>query len=170
MTADDLVRWYYRQRDSFSAPPMNFVDSTGRVYAASCPSCNHKIRHGKSNGDWVCGSCGRPWEFVDRHIFKGEVQKTARIDTFEHRYAKWIDLGTQLHHFMNDDQFRTTARVYVAFVMGFKVAQISATHSPKLWFTEPGAAWSERTVYRHKEAGRTEWVRRLMTTGIPFDQ
>ena len=89
---------------------------------------------------------------------------------FEYRNAKWIDVGTQLYHFMNDPKGRTSARVYVAFAMGYHVSEISATHSSALWFTEPGCGWSPRTVYRHKEAGRVEWVRRLAEAGITFDQ
>ncbi|MEE8551564.1 MAG: hypothetical protein V3T08_09965 [Gemmatimonadota bacterium] len=181
MTADDLIRWYYRQRDSFGPPPMNFVDSTGRMFVEECKFplkgkpgevCGSKVRKMEPDGTWICVNfkCAKPWAFEDCDIFKGVVQKTARIDTFEHRHAKWIDVGTQLHHFMNTREYRTSARVYVAFVMGHTIAKISATHSPRLWFTEPGEAWSERTVYEHKRIGRAEWSRRLWSAGLPFDE
>lgn len=171
MTASALIRWYYRTRDSFGAPGMDFVDSTGLMYAKKCKHCGHKARRETSIGFWVCDNfkCGKPWSTLDCYIFKGEVKRAPRSDGFEHRNAKWIDVGTQLHLFMTDAKCRTSARVYIAYSRGFPITEISAANDSKLWLTEPGTGWSPRTVYRHKKAGHKEWVDRLQTAGILFD-
>lgn len=148
---------------------MHLVDSTGRIYTDSC-ECGHLVRHSTKEGNWVCGRCGKAWLYVDRDILKGEVQTSPRKGGFELRHSRWIDVGTQLHHFLVDSLWAMPARVFVAHSMGFGIAVIAANNSVALWRMPGVVGWSERTVYRYKEDGRSEWTRRLLVAGIPFDQ
>lgn len=154
MNPDELVRWYYRMRDSFGAPALNPVDSTGRVYAPRC-YCGSRTRHCRSDGEWVCGHCGQAWGYVDRHIFKGEVQKSIRPDTFERRHARWIDVGVQLYNFLNDVTWRRDARLFVAYAMGFTLIQLEDFVPIKK------SQISDRII-----AARREFSDRLATAGI----
>lgn len=169
MTADQLILWYYSTNEAFGAPAMNFIDSTGRIYDTACCFCEHKVRQTITDGTWVCANhhCGKPWHFIDAYIFKGEVQQPPNSDTFADRLSNWLDIGTVLYKYLNE--YGTCARVYVAYARGFQIAEISAAHSPGLWLTEPGCGWSPRTVYRRKEEGRAEWIRRISDAGISFD-
>ena len=172
MTAEGLIRWYYRERESFGPPGLNFVDSTGRVYDETCSKCSGKKREPRSDGVYICADhkCAARWLYEDRHIFKGEVQKSKRPSS-EFRHAKWLDVGIKLHHFLHskNSETRTSARVYVAYVMGYSVSKIAARAAPELWGFKPGAPWSTRTVYRRKEQGRIEWMTRLTRAGISFE-
>lgn len=164
MTPDGTIRWYYRQRDSFGAPAMNFVDSTGRMYAESCADCGYKIRHCRDDTVWVCGSCGQTWGFVDRHIFKGEVQKSIRTDTFERINARWIDVGTQIHHFTNDPLWRWDARLYVLHALGFSLRELAA-QGPNFLPSRPGA-WGKSVLGDRIVSARGEFSGRLKSVGI----
>jgi hypothetical protein len=164
MTPDATVRWYYRMRDSFGAPAMNFVDSTGRMYAETCADCGYKIRHCRDDTVWVCGRCGLTWGYVDRHIFKGEVQKSIRTDTFERVNARWIDVGTQIHYFLEDPLWKWDARIYILNALGFSMRQIAAD-GPKMFPAVKGS-WDKMIVCRRIVAARGEFFGRLKNAGI----
>lgn len=149
---------------------MNFVDSTGRIYGKRCGKCKGKVRESRADGAYICAdhNCGVLWPYIERHIFKGEVKKSKRPSS-EFMYARWLDVGVQLHFFLTDPLWRTNARVYVAYVMGFSVAKISAHANDEFWGTIPGSGWSRSVIYERKDKGRREWIRRLSDAGIPFD-
>lgn len=155
-------------RDSFGAPALNFVDSTGRVYAESCGECKAEIRHCRGDGSWVCGRCGALWGYMDRHIFKGEVQKSIRTDTFERLNARWIDVGTQIHRLINDPLWKWDAKLYIANVMGFSVRQLMKD-GPRMFPTRPGA-WGKSVVHDRIVAARGEFFGRLRDAGIPVSE
>lgn len=166
MSPDGWIWWYYKTRDSFAAPALNYVDSTGRIYRKRCRQCKGRKRHGTKGGDWVCGHCGADWPYVDRHIFKGEVQKSRRIYDFGHRHARYFDVARVLREFIDDQEWKWAARLYVANVMGYSLRRLAEGFRQ----TYPDAPHFEKTKITEKiSEARKEWQRRLQSIGVTAD-
>ncbi len=177
MTPGGYVKWYYITRDGFGAPGLDFVDSTGRVYAKKCGKCGHAKRHPTKAGGWVCGKCGRAWDHEDRFIFKGEVQKPKTFDIFERQNARWFDLGTIIFRMLDDDEWEWDMKLYIATCLGHSVDPLTdadgvvrmpglAAKFTELWPGAPGP-WSRASIYRRVTRAKDEWVRRLTRAGVP---
>ncbi len=175
MTADDYVRFYYRTRDSFGAPALNFVDSTGRMFADKCEYalegkqskiCGSKERKMCPDGTWICANhrCTKPWAYVDAYIFKGEVQKSVRIHTFDGPNALYFDIARLLFLFLNDGEWRWTGRLYVAHAMGWTMRRLVDDFRKHY----PDAPPFQLTQTHHRVGqGRLEWETRLHQSKIP---
>ncbi len=175
MTADDYIRFYYRTRDSFGAPALDFVDSTGRMFAKKCERslegksgemCGSKKRKMNVDGNWVCDNhrCGKPWAYVDAYIFKGEVQKSKRVHTFDDTNARYFDVAIHLYKFLNDRQWKWGARLYVAHAVGWSIRRLVSdfhVHFPAAPMVQR-SRMSERVVQ-----ARMEWEIRLHEAGLP---
>ncbi len=61
MTVSQLIRWYYQNRDGGGAPGMDFVDSTGRIYAEVCRGCGWRTRHTNAMKGYVLANFGDNW-------------------------------------------------------------------------------------------------------------
>ncbi len=175
MTADQYVRFYYRTRDSFGAPALDFVDSTGRMFAKKCERelegkpgevCGSKNRTMNPDGNWICGNhrCGKLWAYVDAYLFKGEVQTSTRIHTFDGSYGMYFDVARVLYHFLNTQQWRWSGRLYVAYVMGWTMRRL-VDDFRKFYPKSPPV----RLTQTHDRIGqaRLEWEIRLHEASIP---
>lgn len=162
MTADDAIRMYYRMRDSFGAPALNFVDSTGRMHADTCAKCGGKKRHETKVGDWVCGHCGANWPYVDRFIFKGEVQKSPSSRTFDDVHARYFDVARALDGLLRAIPW--DARLYIANVMGYNLRQLERDFP--ITFPEATGSFSRRSISRRIKVAREAWTSRLRAIKI----
>lgn len=161
MTADGWLRFYYATRDSIGAPGLDFVDSTGRVFAKRCDACEGKKRHGTKLGDYVCGHCGAPWPYVDQQIFKGEVQKTARCGSFDDSLGRYFDVAKLLGEFMKEHPW--DAKLYIAHVVaGLSFAELGPEFERR--FARPPL--SKSSAYRRVQSARAAWDRKLRRAGI----
>lgn len=179
MTPAGLVVWYYQTRESLGAPGLNFIDSTGRVYAKDCEACDYKFRNCNKVGAWVCGRCGKPWAFEDHFILKGEVQTPNPTDIFERQLSKWVDVGVVLYNILKDPEFFWDMRLYVATCNGFKVdprrdpVEGDEARPPLadmfvlLWPNAPGP-WGRRSMFYRVSRAKKEWTRQLSKTGIKY--
>lgn len=162
-SAKGWITWYFRVRESHGAPGMNFVDSTGRLYADRCGKCRATHRQCRNDRVWVCGSCGRDWDYADRHIFKGEIQKSVRFDGFELKNARQFDIGFQLDKFLKGHEVE--GHLYVANAMGFPIREL-CEKGPERWPTW-GISWSFRSVRDRVNEGSAIWEDMLLKAGIP---
>ncbi len=175
MTADDYVRFYYRTRDTFGAPALNFVDSTGRMFAKKCEKsidgkpgvvCDSKKRTMKPDGNWICDNhkCGKPWSYEDVDLFKGEVQTSKRVHTFDGPNGRYFDIARLLFLFLTDPQWKWNSRMYVAYTMGWTIRRLVSefhVHYPK-------APLVQRSQINEKVIqARMEWETRLLESDIP---
>jgi len=167
VTPEGWIRWYYDTRESFGAPALNYVDSTGRIYAKECGSktrgktCRSKHRHCKNDGVWVCGRCGSVWKFWDRYLLKGEVSISLRPKGFDDQNARYFDVGRLLSRFYADHGH--DARVFAIHAMGASEREIAER------FADPhdqDRPWSRSTVHRVLADARREWVEKLRSAGI----
>ncbi len=175
MTSDGWIRWYYQTRDSFGAPALDFVDSTGRMFVKKCEHtlegrsgevCGSKVRNMKPDGNWICGNfkCAKPWAYEDVYIFKGEVQKSVRVHTFDTTNARYFDVAHQLYGFMTDDQWRWGAKLYVAHALGWSERRL-AVEFPLAFPDAPVIRKSQ--VHNRIVQARLEWEIRLHAAHIP---
>ncbi len=166
MTPDGWVLWYYRTRDSFGAPGLNFVDSEGRVFGPWCDHCRSKKKHENSVGTMICANhkCGKAWPYVDRFILKGEVQRSIRPGDFGSANARYFDIARVLHHFIFDKRWQWDARLYVANVLGHSARDLSVRF-PAAFEDAPGP-FSQSSISRRINVARTEWDRRLCKADI----
>ena len=166
MTPDGWVLWYYRTRDSFGAPGLNFVDSEGRVFGPSCDHCRGKKKHENSVGTMICADhkCAKAWPYVDRFILKGEVQRSIRPGDFGSTNARYFDIARVLHHFVHDERWQWDARLYVANVMGHSIRSLSVRF-PAAFKDAPGA-FGKSVVGERIQSARLEWDRRLCRADI----
>lgn len=176
MTPAEWLRWYYRTRDGFGAPGLNFVDSTGRIYGKECDACGYRTRHATNPGAWVCGRCGKNWPFEDVHIFKGEVQKPTVTDVFERQNADWIDVGVVLASLLEDPSFEWDMKLYIATCFGHgidprcdKEGNVKipglAVRFRRLWPDAPGP-WGRTCLYERVSRAKGEWTIRLSRLGV----
>ncbi len=164
MTPDGWIIWYYRTRDSFGAPGLNFVDSEGRVFGPKCGHCPSKIRHSTAEGRAVCGKCGASWPYVDRFILKGEVQRSTRPGDFGSSNARYFDIARLLHVFLRDGRWQWDARLYVANVLGHSVRDLSVRFPAA--FTDAPGAFGKSVVAERIKSAREEWDRRLHAADV----
>ena len=175
MTADDYVRFYYRTRDSFGAPALNFVDSTGRMFVAKCErslegkpgeTCGSKERKMNPDGNWICANhrCAKPWAYEDKLIFKGEVQTSNRVHTFDGPNGLYFDIARLLYLFLMDPQWKWSGRLYVAYTMGWTMRRLVNDFRKQYPDSPP-----VRLTQTHDRIGlaRHEWEVRLHESDVP---
>ncbi len=157
MTPAGFVVWYYNTKADLGAPGLNFIDSTGRVYAKVCEGCDCVFRNCNKANVWVCGKCGKPWPYEDHFILKGEVQTPNPPDVFERQNARWVDIGVILHRLLENDFTKWNMRLYIATCHGFRIDPQDDQPSlaemfRELWPEAPGH-WGRRMMfYRVKKA------------------
>lgn len=162
-TGKGWIQWYFRVRDSHGAPAMNFVDSTGRLYAKKCMKCGATHRQCRNDSVWVCGRCGHDWDYADRHILKGEIQRSVRFDGFEMKNARQFDIGRLLDVFLREHEI--PAHLYVANCADFTIRTL-CEDGPARWPTW-GISWSFRSVRDKVNQGSAIWEDVLTKAGIP---
>lgn len=161
-SAKGWVQWYMEVRDSHGAPGLNFVDSTGRIYSPNCGKCRATHRQCRNDRVWVCGHCGREWDYVDKQIMKGEIQRSIRFDGFELKNARQFDIGCQLDRFLKNHEVE--AHLFVANAMGFSIREL-CEKGPERWPTW-GLSWSFRSVRDKVNDGSAIWEDMLLKAGI----
>ena len=164
MTADGWIRWYYSTRNSIGsmgAPGLNYVDSTGRMHAKQC-ACGCKKKHGTKDGHWVCGHCGAPWVYVDRFIFKGEVQKSLRNVGLDSTNSRFFDVSALLGKLLTEDPW--DGKLYVANCMGYSHREL-VVKFPALYPEAPGP-FSKGSIQRRIESARRKWDQMLREANI----
>ncbi len=162
-SAKGWIQFYFRVRDSHGAPAMNFVDSTGRVYAKQCGKCGATHRQCRNDRVWVCGRCGRDWDYVDRQIMRGEIQRSIRFDGFEMKNARQFDIGRLLDRLLRKHEVE--GHLYVASAMGFSIREL-CEKGPERW-PKWGISWSFRCVRDRVNDGNAIWEDMLLQAGIP---
>lgn len=161
-TPKSLLRWYFMVKDSHGAPALSFIDSTGRLYAKHCTKCKAKLRHHKKDGFPVCGFCGAAWAFVDRHIMKGEIQRTLKTSGHELKNAKQFDVGRLVHNLLQSDPI--PGHLYVANSMHMPIRQLVEV-GPEYW-PDWKFSWSRHAVHQAIKQGAELWERSLSDAGI----
>jgi hypothetical protein len=166
MTPNGLIRWYVARRDGGGAPGVNLVDSEGRRYNKRCGKrlkssvpgsrCQSDVRHVTNEGTYVCGRCGEPWSYHDRWIMRKAVQVSVRPDATEDQLLRYVDVSLAFDRFVNDDEWKWAARLYVASVFGWSAADL--TRAAPLEWDSP--RWTERAVVRMIQDAAREWTRR----------
>jgi len=164
MSPDSWIAYYYRMKDSFGAPAMDLVDSTGRVYEERCAGCGGSVKHGTKRGVIVCGHCGEPWPYVDRHVLKGHYSRTRRANGFDVKHAGYFDVARLLHRFLADERWYWPARMYVASVNGFTVRTLAREFAAT--FPEYTGPSSRSAIGDRIGWAREEWARRLEAAGL----
>lgn len=174
MTPKALICWYYDQRDTQGPKGFNPIDSTGRWYYQTCRAksktlpgkvCGHRHRHARKDGEWVCGRCGAKWKYIDRFIFKGEVQTSKRSNGLSRTSERYIDVGSVLHSMMVDPTWRWDMMIFVATCQGHHIKGGLAAEFRKAYPDAPGP-WGQRALFYRAADARDEWVRRLGHAGV----
>lgn len=166
MTLSELIRWYYRARNGATAPGVDFVDSTGRVYADRC-ACGFRSRHTNSMRVYVCASCGEQWDYSDRYMMKGEVQTSPRAGAFENANARMVQVGYILDRQLADPKWRWDTRLYIATVMGYLIDDRFADRFQETFPDAPGP-WSRRSLFKRTRRAKTELTERLIGAEVRF--
>ena len=119
---EEIVRAYFAWANSLGAPALNPVMQEGRIYAADCAACHHRVRHSRKRGLQirieVCGRCGRPWDYEDRYVLRGAFQVSRRTDSMEHRILPWCEIGAVLMRLYDHREHRWPVRIFCARAIG----------------------------------------------------
>lgn len=179
MTPSGIIVWYYTTKADLGAPGLNFIDSTGRVYAKACEACGFVFRNCNKATVWVCGKCGKPWKYEDHFILKGEVQTPNPPDVFERQNARWVDIGVILHRLLGNEELKWDMRLYISTCHGFQVdprkdANEESTPRPplaamfqQLWPNAPGP-WGRRSMFYRVGKAKLAFQDELEKAGINF--
>lgn len=159
MSPDGWVRFYYERRDNSSAASFNMVDSTGRVFAASCDKCGRRRRKQTPTLEFVCANfkCKAPWPFKPAFVLRGVVQTSVKTDHGENRMSRYLDVARELARFLTENG--TVGRIYVAAALGYGRDAILKM-GPNAW---PGDEfpWTEWNVRKAIREGREAWATKL---------
>ncbi len=165
MTVSQLIRWYYQNRDGGGAPGMDFVDSTGRIYAEVCRGCGWRTRHTNAMKVYVCAHCGDNWHYDDRYLLKGEVQTSVRAGGFENKNARAVEIGYVLSRQLGQQKWKWDTRIYVATVMGHSIDDKFAPLFQETFPDAPGP-WSRRSLFTRARRAKTELTERLVEAEV----
>ena len=156
-TPEDIVVRYFNWSASIGAPALDPVAVHGRVYAIECKACHHQIRHSKCKGltirTEVCGRCGRPWDFEDQFILRGNLQITRRPGSTEHWLSPWVDIGPELQRLYDHREHRWPVRTFCARCIGQLSLREVATEASERFRRAP-FAWTKERVATLYDQGR----------------
>lgn len=161
-TPDDLVRKYFRLRESAGLAAIDPVAQVGRIYAKRCFECDATVcQQRQSDRVEVCGLCGERWYFEDRIQLKGQFQQDRNPGTAENRIAFVVDLGVVISAVY--DEHTWPARVFYGRALSpWLGSRKIAREAAQVWPDAP-FAWNPRNVLRLEREGRTVLSERLVT-------
>lgn len=163
-TPREWITWYYEVRDSHGAPALRFVDSVGRLYAEKCRDCGSRTRHARNDGSWACGHCGRDWDFDDRFLLKGEVQKSVRHDGFELKNGRQFDIARLVANLLREHPI--PGHLFVANAMHHPIRQLCEL-GPEMW-PDWDLTWTKHSVHEAVKQGEAIWEDMLLLAGVPY--
>ncbi len=161
MTPDGYILWYYRTRDSFGAPALDYIDSVGRMFAKKC-SCGSKLRHTTSIGDYVCGHCGKDWAYEDALLLKGVVKGATSSNSFDMKNARFFDVAKKIDTMLRQHEW--DMKLYILNVLGQSQRDLSVRFPAN--FPDAPGPWSKDSVRRRIIAMRELFDRRLRAAGM----
>jgi hypothetical protein len=166
MTLPELIRWYYQVRNDASAPGVDFLDSTGRVYAETC-ACGYRARHQNAMKVYVCAGCGEQWKYEDCYMLKGEVQTSPRAGAFENQNARMVQVGYVLDRQLAEPRWKWDTRIYIATVMGHPINDRFAPAFKETFIDAPGP-WSRRSLFDRARRAKEELTGRMAEAEVGF--